>query len=78
MSFINYGIGLAMQGNFGTIAKCPHCPAVNIKRVNQTQVTCGKIPCRDKQNKVSQLASRQRIAARKLRALAAERAGGGQ
>ena len=45
-----FGLGVCRDRDYGFIEKCPHCNAVNIKRITANQITCGKITCREKQN----------------------------
>lgn len=35
--------------DYGYIAKCPFCDAINIPRAVKHQVTCGKMLCRSRQ-----------------------------
>lgn len=44
------GYGLPHGQDWGIVAKCPWCPAVNIKRNCKGQVTCGKMNCQKKQS----------------------------
>lgn len=56
--FINRGVGMQMRRSWGCVEKCPHCPETNILRLSKRQHTCGKIPCKSKEEK----ASRKRLA----------------
>lgn len=61
-------LGLMVEpGKFGYIEKCPWCPATNIARQSKVQLTCGSIPCREKQNKATSKKRREREAAKKAR-----------
>jgi hypothetical protein len=43
------GIGYFNRKDFGTIEKCPHCPAREIPKRNHQQRTCGSDHCRAQQ-----------------------------
>lgn len=43
-----YSSGMAMRNDFGQVT-CPHC-CETVRKTNKNQITCGKMPCQDKQN----------------------------
>lgn len=44
--------------DWGTIAKCPHCPKTDIRRKAKAQITCGSPKCRSLQNHKKRPASK--------------------
>lgn len=46
---------MQMRRSWGYVEKCPHCPEENILRLSQNQRTCGKIPCKSKEEKSARL-----------------------
>jgi hypothetical protein len=52
---VNMSFAFNAHRNYGVVASCPHCAAVNIPKKNLQQFTCGAMTCRNKQSNLKRL-----------------------
>ena len=69
-----YSPGMAMRTDFGPVT-CPHC-CETVRKTTKNQITCGKMPCQDRQNRYSYRRRTARLKALRLEAAKALQSAG--